>query len=68
MPAPSLPPNVHVSKHPCLLAKLSLLRSKSTHSREVKSLVNEIATILGVEALASALKAVDGPKVSLRGG
>ncbi|KAI0123899.1 uracil phosphoribosyltransferase [Xylariales sp. AK1849] len=62
MSTPSLPSNVHVSRHPCLLAKLSLLRSKSIHVREVKSLVNEIATIVGCEALASALKAVDGPK------
>ncbi|KAI2609176.1 PRTase-like protein [Hypoxylon sp. NC1633] len=58
----SLPSNVHVSKHPCLMAKLSRLRSKGTESREVKSLVNEIALILGCEALASALTPVDGPK------
>ncbi|KAI6087218.1 PRTase-like protein [Hypoxylon rubiginosum] len=58
----SLPPNVHVSKHPCLMAKLSRLRSKGTASREVKTLVNDIATILGCEALATALTPVDGPK------
>ncbi|KAK8117434.1 uracil phosphoribosyltransferase-domain-containing protein [Apiospora kogelbergensis] len=58
----SLPSNVHVSRHPCLLGKLSLLRSKSTSAREVKALINEIATIVGVEALASALTPVDGPK------
>ncbi|KAI0390406.1 PRTase-like protein [Xylariaceae sp. FL0594] len=58
----SLPPNVHVSGHPCLLSKLSRLRSKETESREVKSLVNDIALILGCEALGSALAAVDGPK------
>ncbi|KAK8022399.1 uracil phosphoribosyl transferase [Apiospora rasikravindrae] len=58
----SLPSNVHVSRHPCLLGKLSLLRSKSTSTREVKALVNEIATIVGVEALASALTPADGPK------
>ncbi|KAK7937850.1 uracil phosphoribosyltransferase-domain-containing protein [Apiospora aurea] len=57
-----LPSNVHVSRHPCLLGKLSLLRSKSTSSREVKTLVNEIATIVGIEALATALTPVDGPK------
>lgn len=60
----SLPSNVHVSRHPCLLGKLSLLRSKSTSAREVKALINEIATIVGVEALASALTPVDGPKVA----
>ncbi|KAK7918392.1 uracil phosphoribosyltransferase [Apiospora marii] len=58
----SLPSNVHVSRHPCLLGKLSLLRSKSASTREVKALINEIATIVGVEALASALTPVDGPK------
>lgn len=62
MSAPSLPPNVHVSRHPCLRAKLSLLRSKQTHARDVKALVTEIATIVGVEALGSALTAVDGHK------
>ena len=60
----SLPANVHVSRHPCLLAKLSLLRSKSTHARDVKALINEISTIVGIEALGTALTAVDGPKVS----
>ncbi|KAI8623067.1 PRTase-like protein [Xylariaceae sp. FL1651] len=58
----SLPPNVHVSKHPCLLAKLSRLRSKDTDAREVKSLVNDIALIIGCEAFASALTVADGPK------
>ncbi|KAK8076340.1 uracil phosphoribosyltransferase-domain-containing protein [Apiospora phragmitis] len=58
----SLPSNVHVSRHPCLLGKLSLLRFKSASTREVKALVNEIATIVGVEALASALTPADGPK------
>ncbi|KAI0912898.1 uracil phosphoribosyltransferase-domain-containing protein [Ustulina deusta] len=58
----SLPANVHVSKHPCLLSKLSLLRSKDTEAREVKSLVHDIALIVGCEAFASALTVVDGPK------
>ena len=47
-----LPSNVHVSRHPCLRAKLSLLRSQTTGSRETKALINDIATILGIEALA----------------
>lgn len=50
--ATALPFNVHVSKHPCLRAKLSLLRSQDTGTRETKDLVNDIATILAVEALA----------------
>ncbi|KAI1811289.1 PRTase-like protein [Poronia punctata] len=58
----SLPPNVHVSKHPCLLSKLSRLRSKETDAREVKSLVHDIGLIIGCEALASALTPVDGPR------
>ncbi|KAJ5121590.1 uncharacterized protein N7515_009551 [Penicillium bovifimosum] len=48
----SLPPNVHVSTHPCLQAKLSLVRSSSTTPRETRGLVNDIANILGVEAFA----------------
>ncbi|KAI9795763.1 MAG: hypothetical protein M1833_006856 [Piccolia ochrophora] len=61
MAAP-LPPNVHVSQHPCLKAKLSDLRSASTNARETKALVHEIAIILGCEALAQTLTASDGPK------
>ncbi|KAJ5770339.1 uncharacterized protein N7511_002390 [Penicillium nucicola] len=48
----SLPQNVHVSSHPCLQAKLSLIRSESTTPRETRGLVHDIATILGVEAFA----------------
>ena len=48
----SLPSNVHISRHPCLRAKLSQLRSKGTNARDTKILVHEIALILGVEALA----------------
>ncbi|KAI1418845.1 uracil phosphoribosyltransferase-domain-containing protein [Xylaria sp. FL1777] len=58
----SLPVNVHVSKHPCLLSKLSRLRARDTEAREVKSLVHDIALIVGCEAFASALTVVDGPK------
>ncbi|RJE24315.1 uracil phosphoribosyltransferase, partial [Aspergillus sclerotialis] len=51
----SLPTNVHISSHPCLKAKLSQLRSQSTSTRETRNLVNEIATIIGVEAFAVCL-------------
>merc|ERR1712230_150745 len=51
--APHLPPNVRVSKHPYLRAKLSQLRSKSTNARETKTLVHEIALLLGVDALSN---------------
>jgi len=49
---PSLPSNVHVSKHPCLVAKLSQLRSKTTSSRDTQQLVHDISVVLGIEALA----------------
>ncbi|KAL6248398.1 hypothetical protein RBB50_004653 [Rhinocladiella similis] len=49
--ASSLPPNVRISKHPCLRAKLSQLRSKSTNARETKALIHEIALLLGTDAL-----------------
>ncbi|KIY01340.1 uncharacterized protein Z520_02892 [Fonsecaea multimorphosa CBS 102226] len=52
MASTSLPPNVHLSKHPCLRAKLSQLRSKDTNARETKTLIHEIALLLGAEALA----------------
>ncbi|CAN8096893.1 unnamed protein product [Discula destructiva] len=58
----SLPANVHVSKHPCLVSKLSQLRSGSMSSKEVKALVHEISLIVGCEALATAVSAVSGPK------
>ncbi|KAF7714285.1 Uracil phosphoribosyltransferase [Penicillium ucsense] len=51
----SLPSNVHISSHPCLQAKLSQLRSQSTSPRETRALVEEISSILGVEAFAKGL-------------
>lgn len=58
-----LPPNVHVSSHPCLLAKLSQLRSKSTPAKDVKSLVHDISLIVACEALAASTSPTQGPKV-----
>lgn len=66
MASPSLPSNVHVSTHPCLKAKLSLLRSQSTHARDTKQLVHEIATIIGCEALAHGLESTETGSVSLQ--
>ncbi|KAK3302306.1 uracil phosphoribosyltransferase-domain-containing protein [Chaetomium strumarium] len=57
----NLPPNVHVSQHPCLLAKLSQLRSKGTAARDVKALIHDITLIVGCEALAKGLTSVSGP-------
>jgi uracil phosphoribosyltransferase len=62
--ASSLPSNVHISKHPCLRAKLSQLRSKRTNARETKTLVHEIALLLGSEALAQ-LDVYEAGRVSL---
>jgi uracil phosphoribosyltransferase len=56
----SIPPNVHVSRHPCLRAKISQLRSKATTARETKQLVHEISLILGIEALAELQTSVIG--------
>lgn len=60
----SLPANVHVSQHPCLLAKLSQLRSKGTAAKDVKALIHEIALIVSCEALSKTVSPTDGPKVS----
>lgn len=59
-----LPTNVHVSRHPCLQAKLSQLRSKNTTTRETEQLIHDIAIILGTEALAG-LELVESGTVSL---
>ncbi|ODA81268.1 hypothetical protein RJ55_04232 [Drechmeria coniospora] len=58
----SLPPNVHLSQHPCLQAKLSQLRSKSADSKDVKSLVHDIGLIVACEAFASVLKTTSRSK------
>lgn len=60
----SLPSNVHVSTHPCVQAKLSQLRSASASPREVKALIHEISTIVGVEALATGLTTTSAGTVS----
>lgn len=64
MSTTTLPPNVHLSKHPCLIAKLSQLRSNTASARETKALVHEIALILGCEALATALTTTSSGTVS----
>lgn len=64
MSTASFPPNVHLSKHPCLIAKLSQLRSKSINARETRALVHEIALIIGCEALATVLNTTSSGTVS----
>lgn len=61
----SLPPNIHISSHPCLQAKLSQLRSHSTNPRETRDLVHEIASILAVEAFADGLSLTTTGKVCI---
>ncbi|KAK5122122.1 hypothetical protein LTR85_004368 [Meristemomyces frigidus] len=56
--ANKLPPNVHVSTHPSVRAKLSQLRSSSTNAKETKALVHDIATMVGCDALAHGLSTV----------
>lgn len=58
-----LPPNVHVSQHPCLLAKLSQLRSQDTPPRDVKTLIHDISLIVACEALAKGVTTAPGPTV-----
>ncbi|KAI9793895.1 MAG: hypothetical protein M1816_007147 [Peltula sp. TS41687] len=58
----SLPPNVHISRHPCVRAKLSQLRSAQTNGRDTKTLVHEIALLVGVEALRDNVQITDGEK------
>jgi uracil phosphoribosyltransferase len=60
----NLPNNAHVSTHPCLQAKLSQLRSAATTSKDVQTLVHEIATMVGYEALASGLTTKNSGNVS----
>ncbi|OAA37595.1 uracil phosphoribosyltransferase [Beauveria brongniartii RCEF 3172] len=61
--ATNLPPNVHVSQHPSVRAKMSQLRSKSASARETNALVHEISIIVACEALAKSLAPVPGPKL-----
>ncbi|KAM3435139.1 hypothetical protein MY4824_005011 [Beauveria thailandica] len=63
--ATNLPPNVHVSQHPSVQAKMSQLRSKSASARETNALVHEISLIVACEALAKSLAPVPGPKVTI---
>lgn len=55
---------IHVSTHPCVKAKLSLLRSASTNAKETKALIHEIATIISCEALAKGLAVEQNGTVS----
>src|SRR6266498_1826348 len=45
-------PNLHVSAHPLVLHKLSLLRDRSTEPKKFRELVRELSWLLGYEAMA----------------
>jgi len=46
--------NLHVSRHPAVLHKLSLLRQETVEPKKFRELVREISWLLGYEALADA--------------
>ena len=52
MPDAQLPPSVHVSPHPLVAHKLSLLRDTSTTPKQFRELVRELSWLLGYEAMA----------------
>ncbi len=44
--------NVHISKHPLILDKVSKIRDKNTNVKDFRHLMGEISMLLGYEALA----------------
>lgn len=44
-------PNVHIFEHPLIKHKISMLRDKSTGTNEFRKLTEEIAMLMGYEAL-----------------
>ena len=43
--------NVYIMEHPLIQHKISLLRDKSTGTNEFRKLIEEIAVLMGFEAL-----------------
>jgi uracil phosphoribosyltransferase len=50
--SPALPPSVHVSRHPLVAHKLSILRDVGTDPKLFRELVRELTWLLGYEAMA----------------
>jgi uracil phosphoribosyltransferase len=48
------PPTLHVSQHPAVLHKLSILRDLNTEPKKFREIVRELSWLLGYEALADA--------------
>ena len=46
------PPNVHLSRHPLVAHKLSILRDTGTEPKKFRELVRELTWLLGYEAMA----------------
>ena len=64
-------PEVHVSTHPLVLHKITLLRDKSTEPRKFRELVSEITALLTYEAtadLSTSKKNVETPMGTAQGG
>jgi uracil phosphoribosyltransferase len=62
--------NVHVSKHPLILHKLTRLRDKRTEPKKFRELVREIAILLAYEAtqdLTVSLTTVETPMGTAQG-
>jgi uracil phosphoribosyltransferase len=52
MAEPTHYPNVHVSRHPLVAHKLSILRDRQTEPKKFRELVRELSWLLGYEAMA----------------
>jgi uracil phosphoribosyltransferase len=50
----SLPPTFHVSTHPAVRHKLSILRDERTEPKKFREIVRELSWLLGYEALSDA--------------
>jgi uracil phosphoribosyltransferase len=48
------PSTLHVSQHPAVLHKLSILRERTTEPKKFREIVRELSWLLGYEALADA--------------
>jgi uracil phosphoribosyltransferase len=60
MDGQGLPSNVHVSRHPLVAHKLTLLRDRTTEPKKFRELVRELSWLLGYEAMADlALRPVE---------
>lgn len=52
IPAPSIPATLHISRHPAVLHKLTILRDERTEPKKFREVVRELSWLLGYEALA----------------